>query len=91
MISPTTRRNSSTVWQAKIATVPADSDPEVYYARGPQGLTTGMKGSINVEMIEFLGAANVAARQTGGLTNVGLEQVVLWIRRDLYQRSELLP
>ncbi|QJR13593.1 iron ABC transporter substrate-binding protein [Usitatibacter palustris] len=64
--------------QAKIATVPADKRPEVYYARGPQGLTTGMKGSINVEMIEFLGAKNVAAGQTGGLTNVGLEQVVLW-------------
>lgn len=64
--------------QAKIATVAADKRPEVYYARGPQGLQTGLKGSINVEMIEFLGAKNVAAGQAGGLTNVGLEQVVLW-------------
>jgi iron complex transport system substrate-binding protein len=64
--------------QSKIATVPADKRPEVYYARGPQGLTTGLKGSINVEMIEFLGAKNVAAGATGGLANVGLEQVVLW-------------
>jgi iron complex transport system substrate-binding protein len=64
--------------QAKIATVPAGKRPEVYYARGPQGLTTGLKGSINVEMIEFLGAKNVAAGETGGLTNVGLEQVILW-------------
>jgi iron complex transport system substrate-binding protein len=64
--------------QSRIATVPADKRPEVYYARGPQGLTTGLKGSINAEMIEFLGAKNVAASQSGGLTNVGLEQVVLW-------------
>ena len=64
--------------QAKIATVPPASRPEVYYARGPQGLTTGLAGSINVEMIEFLGARNVAAERRGGLANVGLEQVVLW-------------
>jgi len=64
--------------QSKIAAVPADKRPRVYYARGPQGLTTGLAGSINVEAIEFLGAKNVAAGQTGGLTNVGLEMVVLW-------------
>jgi iron complex transport system substrate-binding protein len=62
----------------KIATVAPDKRPQVYYARGPQGLTTGLKGSINVEMIEFLGATNVAGAERGGLANVGLEQVVLW-------------
>jgi len=64
--------------QEKIATVAKDKRPTVYYARGPQGLTTGLGGSINVEMIEFLGAANVAGRERGGLANVGLEEVVLW-------------
>jgi iron complex transport system substrate-binding protein len=64
--------------QRKIATVPKDKRPTVYYARGPQGLVTGLAGSINVEMIEFLGAGNVAGGQRGGLANVGLEQVVLW-------------
>jgi iron complex transport system substrate-binding protein len=64
--------------QQKIATVPKDKRPTVYYARGPQGLTTGLAGSINVEMIEFLGAENVAGKDRGGLANVGLEQVVLW-------------
>jgi iron complex transport system substrate-binding protein len=63
---------------AKIATVPKDRRPSVYYARGPQGLVTGLRGSINVEMIEFLGATNVAGGTRGGLANVGLEQVVLW-------------
>jgi len=62
----------------KIAAVARDKRPTVYYARGPQGLTTGLGGSINVEMIEFLGAVNVAGGERGGLTNVGLEQVVLW-------------
>ncbi len=62
----------------KIAAIPADKRPEVYYARGPQGLVTGLEGSINVEMIELLGANNVAAGEKGGLANVGLEQVVLW-------------
>ena len=64
--------------QVKIATVPEAKRPEVYYARGPQGLVTGLAGSINVEMIEFLGAKNVAAGQKGGLAQVGFEQVVLW-------------
>jgi iron complex transport system substrate-binding protein len=62
----------------KIDAIPAKDRPEVYYARGPRGLTTGLAGSINVEMIEFLGARNVAGGERGGLSNVGLEQVVLW-------------
>jgi iron complex transport system substrate-binding protein len=62
----------------KIAAIPAGKRPAVYYARGPQGLVTGLEGSINVEMIELLGAKNVAGGETGGLANVGLEQVVLW-------------
>ncbi len=64
--------------RTKIDAIPAKDRPEAYYARGPQGLTTGLAGSINVEMIEFLGAKNVAGGERGGLTNVGLEQVVLW-------------
>ena len=58
--------------------MPEAKRPEVYYARGPQGLVTGLAGSINVEMIEFLGAKNVAGDQKGGLAQVGFEQVVLW-------------
>ena len=63
---------------ARIATVPEGRRPSVYYARGPQGLYTGLGGSINVEMIEFLGARNVAGGEKGGLAQVGFEQVVLW-------------
>lgn len=62
----------------RTASVPVEKRPEVYYGRGPQGLQTGLKGSINVEALEFMGVKNVAAQETGGLANVGLEQVVLW-------------
>jgi iron complex transport system substrate-binding protein len=62
----------------RIAHVPADKRPLVYFARGPRGLETGLGGSINVETIEFLGARNVAGETRGGLANVSIEQVLLW-------------
>ena len=52
--------------------------PRVYYGRGPNGLETGLGGSINVETIEFLGAHNVAAERRGGLATVSVEQVLAW-------------
>jgi iron complex transport system substrate-binding protein len=58
--------------------VPAERRPRVYYARGPVGLETGLAGSINVEVLEFLGLRNVAADNPGGLANVSLEQVLRW-------------
>ena len=61
--------------------VPAERRPRVYYARGPAGLETGLAGSINVEIIEFLGLRNVASELTGGLANISLEQVLRGIPR----------
>ena len=61
----------------RIAGIPRDKRPRVYYARGPRGLETGLGGSINVETIELL-AQNVAGGTRGGLTNVSIEQVLLW-------------
>ncbi|HTT46844.1 MAG TPA: iron ABC transporter substrate-binding protein [Pseudolabrys sp.] len=61
----------------RIAFVPAEKRPRVYYARGPRGLVTGLGGSINVETIELL-ARNVAGKTQGGLANVSIEQVLLW-------------
>ncbi len=52
--------------------------PRVYYGRGPAGLQTGGKGSITVEVLDFLGADNVAAEAPPGLTTVSIEQVLLW-------------
>jgi iron complex transport system substrate-binding protein len=52
--------------------------PLVYYGRGPAGLQTGGKGSINVEVLEFLGVRNAAAEARAGLVTVPFEQVILW-------------
>lgn len=61
----------------RIASVPREHRPRVYYARGPRGLEIGLGGSINVETIELL-ARNVAAGTRGGLAHVSIEQVLLW-------------
>ncbi len=66
-----------TVITERIAGLPSERRPRVYYARGPRGLETGLGGSINVETIELL-AHNVAGGRRGGLANVSIEQVLLW-------------
>jgi len=62
----------------RVAQVPEAARPRVYYGRGPAGLQTGGRGSINVEVLQFLGARNVAAEARGGLVAAPLEQVLLW-------------
>jgi iron complex transport system substrate-binding protein len=56
----------------------ANAHPLVYYGRSPSGLQTAGKGSINVEVLDFLGARNAAAETRPGLSTVSLEQVILW-------------
>jgi len=63
--------------QQRIADIPQNKRPRVYYARGPRGLVTGLGGSINVETIELL-ARNIAGGTHGGLANMSIEQVLLW-------------
>jgi iron complex transport system substrate-binding protein len=66
---------------AILASVPEGARPRVYLARGPAGLETGLKGSINSEIIDQVGAVNVAADPSGtrrGLAQVPVEQIVLW-------------
>lgn len=64
--------------QGRIAGIPPDRRPSVYYARGPRGLETGLGGSINVETLSFLCARNVADHPGSGLAQVSLEQVLAW-------------
>jgi iron complex transport system substrate-binding protein len=65
--------------ERRVAKVPSARRPRVYYGRGPQGLNTGLAGSITTEFIEQLGAVNVAAGLgRGGLVQVSIEQVLLW-------------
>ncbi len=62
-----------------LARVPTDKRPRVYLARGPEGLETGSRGSINTEIIERAGAVNVAEGMGGGnISNASLEQIIAW-------------
>lgn len=63
-----------------LAEVPPERRPRAYLARGPEGLETGTRGSINAETIERVGAVNVAEglREKGGLVAVSPEQVIAW-------------
>ena len=69
---------ASELSDAKARAARAKSKPLVYYGRGPAGLQTGGKGSINVEVLEFLGARNAAAEVRAGLVTVPFEQVIVW-------------
>ncbi|MBY5987028.1 iron ABC transporter substrate-binding protein [Roseovarius atlanticus] len=59
--------------------VSEEERPRVYLARGPEGLETGMKGSINTEIIQRAGGLNVAddGGATRGLVQVSMEQVIV--------------
>ena len=64
---------------AILENVPEEDRPRVYLARGPEGLETGMKGSINTEIIERAGGRNVAddGGATRGLVQASMEQVIV--------------
>src|SRR6056297_405601 len=64
---------------AILADVREAERPRVYLARGPEGLETGMKGSINTEIIERAGGRNVAddGGATRGLVQASMEQVIV--------------
>ncbi len=62
----------------RVAAVPADKRPRVYYARGPMGLETGLGGSINIESLDAMGLRLVSADTPGGLARVSIEQVLRW-------------
>lgn len=64
--------------EAALGAVPAKERPRVYLARGPDGLETGLKGSINTEIIELAGGRNVAdAPGRYGLVRASPEQVIV--------------
>jgi iron complex transport system substrate-binding protein len=63
---------------ARVARVPEGERPRAYYGRGPHGLQTALGGSINAQVMEYLGARNVAGATRGGLSVVSMEQVLAW-------------
>jgi iron complex transport system substrate-binding protein len=64
----------------RLGAVPTSARRRVYLARQPNGLETGLTGSINTEIIERAGGINVAERGSarGGIANVSIEQVLAW-------------
>jgi|GEM_PF-351667 len=49
-----------------------------YLARSADGLQTGQKGSIHTETMELVGLRNVVEGEHKGLTQVSMEQLLLW-------------
>ncbi len=61
-----------------LASLPEEKRPRVYLARGADGLETGVKGSINTEIIERAGGRNVVeAAGQRGLVRASIEQVIV--------------
>jgi len=64
--------------EAVAKTVPVEKRPRVYLARGPDGLETGVTGSINTEIIERAGGRNVVeAAGQRGLVRMSMEQILI--------------
>ncbi|MPY75827.1 MAG: ABC transporter substrate-binding protein [Alphaproteobacteria bacterium] len=63
-----------------LAAVPENERPRVYLARGPDGLETGLKGSINTEIIERAGGRNVfdTDDQRKGIVRASPEQLLAY-------------
>lgn len=60
--------------------IPESERPRVYLARGPNGLETGLTGSINTEILERAGGRNVAdaGGQRRGIVQISPEQILVW-------------
>ncbi len=64
----------------RIGPIPERDRPRVYFARGPNGLTTAPRGSMQAEALSLAGGFNVIAMPpafAGNLINVSLEDVLL--------------
>jgi iron complex transport system substrate-binding protein len=66
--------------QSRTATIPLEKRPSVYVARGPRGLETAVAGSIGSEVVDLVGARNVAGKETAprAIVDVSPEQILVW-------------
>ena len=63
----------------RVGSVPESARPRVYFARGPTGLTTAPRGSLQAETLALAGGTNAIAAPpgfNGNLINVSLEDVL---------------
>ena len=63
---------------SRVASIPSEARPRVYYARDHSGLVTAQAGSMVTEPIAFLSARNVAGEKRGGQTVATAAQVAEW-------------
>jgi iron complex transport system substrate-binding protein len=62
-------------------TIPENKRVRVYYAEGPDGLSTNPSGSNHTEIIDYVGGINVAKVEAipgEGMNSVNMEQIYLW-------------
>ncbi|HBF34378.1 TPA: ABC transporter substrate-binding protein [Candidatus Sumerlaeota bacterium] len=67
--------------EEKVKAIPKEKRPRVYYAEGPRGLETDPSGSFHVELLDVLGAVNVAEVpiiSSMGRSPVSMEQLLVW-------------
>jgi len=66
--------------QKETAKIPLATRPSVYVAPGPKGLETAVAGSIGSEVVDLVGARNVAGRDTAPRTivDVSAERILAW-------------
>jgi iron complex transport system substrate-binding protein len=66
--------------QTETAKIPPEKRPSVYVARGLHGLETPVAGSIGSEVVDLVGARNVAGKDTAPRTivDVSPEQILGW-------------
>ncbi len=66
---------------AKAKTIPSEKRVRVYYAEGPDGLSTNPSGSSHTQVLDYVGGINVAQvvnLPDEGMSAVSLEQLYLW-------------
>ena len=72
-------RDTLNAIKTRLSYVPRNQKTRVYYARGPRGFETGLAGSINAEMLDFVGATNVAVTgERRNIATISPEQILNW-------------
>ncbi len=67
--------------KAKALCIPEENRVKVYYAEGEYGMATDPSGSFHSQVIDFVGAENVAdvdIMSGKGMSMVSMEQIILW-------------
>jgi iron complex transport system substrate-binding protein len=69
-----------TAVKSQVGKTPPANRPSIYVARGPRGLETAVAGSIGSEVVDLVGARNVAGKETAPRTiaEVSPEQILAW-------------